>query len=66
VWTYKKNALHHKLDRFVKLKSFYHEGVFYCFVNLVNTNQVDLTLRNEDEFFGALVSDAYMYEAFSD
>ena len=60
MWTYKKNALHHKLDRFGKLKSFYHEGVFYCFVNLANTNQVDLTLRNEDEFFRALVSETYI------
>ncbi len=65
VKVYAQNSLHQKLINGSRLNSLYYKDVFYCYTYSNNTEEVNLLLRNKDEFFGPLLREELMYQTFS-
>ena len=57
--TYNKSSFQYGLSD--KFDSFYMDGVFYCLSLMSSKNTLRLITRNEDEFFGQLVSENQLY-----
>ncbi|CAI8204873.1 MAG: hypothetical protein MRY51_06145 [Flavobacteriaceae bacterium] len=62
---YAQNSLHQKLIEGSRLQPLYHDEVFYCFTYSNNLDEVNLLLRNKDEFFGPVIREEQMYATFS-
>ncbi|MCM2302357.1 MAG: hypothetical protein NDI80_07020 [Flavobacteriaceae bacterium] len=59
---FKKTSLQGKINALNKL--FFYEGFFYCLINISSQGTIQLVTRNEDEFFGELISEHALYETY--
>ena len=56
---FKKKNFHYGLNN--RFKSFYSDKVFYCVINSYNDDSLTLLKRDEDDFFGELISEDKLY-----
>ena len=59
VSVYRKSSLQSKL--YPHMSNFYDEGIFYCFLSINQTGQIQLVKIEEEEFFGKLIRKERFY-----